>query len=360
MPPNHCLSAFAILAACNFQAAAAPAPSAPAFVAVHPAAVKLLGNFARAQVLVRECDAAGVVTDASIDFTRRAAYRVENPQVAKIDSHGRLTALANGATVVHVAVGGATKTAAVVVEGVVADPKIGFTEQVMPILSKAGCNAAACHASQYGKGFFKLSVFGYDPNEDYNAIVRYNAGRRVSVLNPEQSLFLTKPTAVVDHGGDRRIAPGSIEHEIIRRWIAAGAPRSAADAPIVSSLEVTPARRLGAKDFRQQLQVVAKYSDGVSRDVTAQAKYIAMDQSIARVDFGGEMHAVASGQAPVLVRFEGQAAISLVVVPRDGGAANVDLTGFDPNHVVDKFAAAKFREQGVQPSAVCDDAAFVR
>ncbi|MGL5096813.1 MAG: DUF1549 domain-containing protein, partial [Planctomycetia bacterium] len=135
---------------------------------------------------------------------------------------------------------------------------------------------------------------------------------------------------------------------------------SAADAPIVSSLEVTPARRLGAKDFRQQLQVVAKYSDGVSRDVTAQAKYIAMDQSIARVDFGGEMHAVASGQAPVLVRFEGQAAISLVVVPRDGGAANVDLTGFDPNHVVDKFAAAKFREQGVQPSAVCDDAAFVR
>src|SRR5579859_2962662 len=100
----------------------------------------------------------------------------------------------------------------------------------MPILSKAGCNAGACHASQYGKGGFKLSVFGFDPDQDYHAITRDSFRRRVSFFNPEESLVLLKPTLGMPHEGGRRLVKGSADYEILRRWIAAGAPRPPSDA----------------------------------------------------------------------------------------------------------------------------------
>src|SRR5262249_30618203 len=186
--------------------------------------------------------------------------------------------------------------------------------QVMPILAKAGCNAGACHASQYGKGGFKLSVFGYAPDEDHFAIVRDRMGRRVSFAEPAESLFLLKPTAAVPHGGGRRFETGSVDYQVLKHWIASGAPGPVGKALQVIGLTVTPARRVGSVGLIQQLQVVANYSDGSKRDVTAWARYDSMDEAVLRVSPQGVVQTVGKGQGAAMVRFEGQAQLAQVVV----------------------------------------------
>jgi hypothetical protein len=113
---------------------------------------------------------------------------------------------------------------------------VGFPEHVMPILAKAGCNAAACHASQYGKGGFKLSVFGFSPDDDHQAIVREGMGRRINPLDPGRSLILLKPTLGVPHEGGRRLDPASPDYALLRDWIAVGAPKAAGPAPTVTAI----------------------------------------------------------------------------------------------------------------------------
>ena len=112
----------------------------------------------------------------------------------------------------------------VVVKDIVTLPIVSYSRDVVPIISKAGCNMGACHASQYGKAGFKLSVFGYEPTQDYAAIVRDRSERRVNFLEPEQSLFLKKPTLQVPHGGGRRMKVGSTEYQTLVAWIASGGP----------------------------------------------------------------------------------------------------------------------------------------
>ena len=40
---------------------------------------------------------------------------------------------------------------------------VSFRHDVMPVLSRAGCNQGACHGNLNGKGGFKLSLRGEDP-----------------------------------------------------------------------------------------------------------------------------------------------------------------------------------------------------
>src|SRR4051812_49243842 len=76
---------------------------------------------------------------------------------------------------------------------------VNYERHIVPLLSKLGCNAGACHGSSQGKGGFTLSLFGHDPETDYVAIVRDSMGRRISRSNPDLSLILQKPTASVPH-----------------------------------------------------------------------------------------------------------------------------------------------------------------
>jgi hypothetical protein len=293
----------------------------------------------------------------SEDLTHRAAYSSSDPAVAAVDAGGRLLAVADGEATIAVALDGVTRAVPVRVEGVAGGPPVSFLRDVLPVLSKAGCNSGACHASQYGKGGFKLSVFGFDPAADRQAIVRDEMGRRIDALRPDQSLLLLKPTMAVPHGGNRRLEPGSTDYQVLRTWIEEGAPGPATDEPAVTGIAVTPPSRVGPTGLTQQLQVVATYSDGTTRDVTAWAKFDSMDESVATVTPQGRYQAVGRGQAPVMVRFEGQAAVSLVVVPLADG---VELAGWVDQNFVDTHAAAKFRELGIEPSPPCDDATFLR
>lgn len=330
--------------------------SAADFV-VNPAKIELKEQFARTQLVITQSDPQGAVTPQSLDLTLQAKFTSADPSVVTVSPAGSLLAMKNGQTQVTVTVGESNRVVDVVVTGIEPTAKVSFNEHVLPILSKNGCNAGACHASQHGKGGFILSVFGYAPDQDRAAIVRDRQQRRVNFLEPEQSLLLLKPTMAVPHGGSRKLEKGSIDYQYLVSWIAAGAPGPAADAPKVTGLTVHPAHRVGEAGFQQQLRVEATYSNGAVRDVTHWAKFDSLDDAVVSVTSTGLVTAKGRGQAPAMVRFEGQAAISMVVVPF---ANSTDLSQFAENNFIDKFAADKFRELGITPSGLCDDATFLR
>src|SRR3954447_6933354 len=128
---------------------------------------------------------------------------------------------------------------AAVVVAAAAEP-VRFERDVMAVLSKAGCNLGACHGNFNGKGGFRLSLRGEDPAADYAALLRQVDQRRVNLLDPEASLILQKPTGQVVHQGGLRFNRESLEYQILRDWIAAGAPPPDEKAPALARLQVTP------------------------------------------------------------------------------------------------------------------------
>ncbi|MCE9605679.1 MAG: DUF1553 domain-containing protein [Planctomycetia bacterium] len=324
---------------------------------VRPASITLRGNFDRGQLLVTELGPKGNVGEHSADLTQAAIYKSENGAVVSISSSGQLLAKSNGKAKISVTVGPRTEQVEVEVVGVLEKPAISFTREVTPILSKTGCNSASCHASQHGKGGFKLSVFGYAPDEDYRAMVRDWQGRRVDLVEPEKSLIFMKPLLQVPHGGNKRLDKSSIEYQTLAAWLSGGAPAPNSKEAKVTGIAVTPVARVGALGFTQQFRVEATYSDGATRDVTALAKYDSMDEGTASVGPTGLAKVFGKGQAPIVVRFEGQAQAVVVTVPYGD---KTELKGWKNNNFIDELAATKFREVGIEPSGLCDDATFVR
>src|SRR5579871_3283032 len=99
------------------------------------------------------------------------------------------------------------KTPAPVSDGARNPAEWSFRNQVIPILTKVGCNSGACHGALAGKGGLKLSLRGYDPDADYFVLTRQALGRRIDKMEPTRSLFLLKPTMAslddkpISHGG---------------------------------------------------------------------------------------------------------------------------------------------------------------
>ncbi len=144
-------------------------------------------------------------------------------------------------------------------------PPVTFERDVEPILTRAGCNAGACHGKARGQNGFALSLLGFDPAHDYEAIVKEAGGRRVSRLMPADSLLLGKATARLPHGGGLRLAPGTSGYETVLRWIAAGMPRTPSDAPRVERIAVEPTERTLKRAESFALRVTAHYHRRVGR-----------------------------------------------------------------------------------------------
>ena len=99
-------------------------------------------------------------------------------------------------------------------------PVLDFTNDVMPLISRLGCNQASCHGSVQGKGGLSLSLFGGAAADDYAALTRLPPGRRVNLVEPEKSLLLAKATATIPHGGGQKVPGGSADYDVLRTWIA--------------------------------------------------------------------------------------------------------------------------------------------
>src|SRR5205814_2023766 len=163
------------------------------------------------------------------------------------------------------------------------EKKLNFVNDIMPILSRAGCNAGACHAKAAGQNGFKLSVFAYDPKSDFRMIVKDSRDRRIFAAAPEESLFLKKPTMTIEHGGGLRLKKNSDAYRQLLKWIEQGMPYSSPGDPTLSSVEVTPKERVSPKHSKQALKVLAKYSDGSTRDVTNLASFTCNEKEIAAI-----------------------------------------------------------------------------
>src|ERR1700680_4877827 len=129
---------------------------------------------------------------------------------------------------------------AVAVSAQAAD-KVTFLRDVAPILNKVGCTSGTCHGAAKGKNGFKLSLRGYDPEFDYQALLYDLSGRRFNRADPGRSLMLTKPTQEVAHGGGLRIEPESPYYKTIYNWIAQAVPFGDPAKDRVDRIEMQPA-----------------------------------------------------------------------------------------------------------------------
>src|SRR5207237_8935402 len=96
------------------------------------------------------------------DMSRPATDAVSSDKVAVVDAQGVLRAAGDGKATVAVKAGGLTVEVPVTVKGVAADEPVSFSREVVPLLTRAGCNAGSCHGAALGRGGFRLSLFGFD------------------------------------------------------------------------------------------------------------------------------------------------------------------------------------------------------
>jgi hypothetical protein len=333
------------------------ASAADAKLVAQPAEVKLQGNFARAQLVTVEAEAVDKISRSSNDVTALAKYESSDSAIVTVNPAGQLRAVKDGEAKIKVTHGSQQIEVPVTVSGISELPSVSYLEQIRPILAKNGCAMAACHAAQHGQGGFKLSVFGFEPDKDRAAMARDSIGRRVSMVDPENSLLLLKPTMQTPHGGGKRLEKDSVDYQMLVAWIRGGAAAPAKAENMVTKLHVFPKERLGTVGMSQQLRVEAEYADGQRHDVTHWAKFDSLDDGIANVTREGLVTTIGKGQGGVMIRFEGQADTTLFVIPY---ADKVELAGWQNNNQVDELAANKFRELGIEPSALCDDATFLR
>ena len=167
---------------------------------------------------------------------------------------------------------------------------INFKNQIVPIFTKLGCNSGGCHGKASGQNGFKLSLLGFYPEDDYEFLVKESRGRRLFPTSPGESLLLLKPSGRSPHGGGKRMDVGSYEYRMLSRWIEQGMPYGSETDPAVVKIECQPAGRVMERGSKQQITVIAHYSDGTTEDVTRMALFEANDTEMAEasIDRPGE------------------------------------------------------------------------
>ena len=235
-----------------------------------------------------------------------------------------------------------------------------FRNEVLPILSKAGCNTGGCHGALAGKGGFRLSLFGYNPEADWLTMTRESRGRRVELSDPGASLLLLKPTAALRHKGGRRLEAGSEDYRIMAEWITAGCPPPRAEDAKLSALEISPAESVLAKGAVQTLSVKAKYSDGKERDVTRWVKFTSADETVATVDAGGKVSVIGSGEGAVTAWFSSQIVIARVVSPFPQAVPDEVYATAPRASFIDDLVLEQLQKLRLKPSPAVEDATFVR
>jgi hypothetical protein len=236
-------------------------------------------------------------------------------------------------------------------------PRVSFVNEVVPILTRLGCNSGGCHGKAEGQNGFKLSLFGFEPAEDYGYLVREAFGRRVSMQVPAQSLLLLKAVGTIPHGGGKRLDASSPYYATLLRWIEQGAPGAGKDDPVVQRIEVQPRETMLPRGGKQQLTVTAHLSDGSKRDVTALARFDSNQTDLADVSASGLVEAgQLPGSAAIMVRYQDHVDVFRALIP-----LGVPVTRLPPvRNFIDEHVFAQLRKLGLPPSDLADDATFLR
>jgi hypothetical protein len=330
-----------------------PAGSQVTGLDVQPPRIVLTGKYESAQLVVTAKLASGEIADV----TRIAKLNVSG-DIAELTPLGQVKPLRNGLGGVQVALSGIAVTVPLEIREMKDVQAVSFIKDVNPVMTKLGCNAGTCHGAKDGKVGFKLSLRGYDPLYDVRSLKDDLAGRRLNVASPDDSLMLLKSTAGVPHEGGQRTKVGEKYYEIIRAWIADGAKLDL-EVPRVTKIDVFPkdpvVQQVGAK---QQVRIVATYSDGRQRDVTAEAFVESGNGDVAKSNEAGLVETFRRGEAPLLARYEGAYAATTLTVMGDRSG----FTWEQPEvwGRIDELVAAKWERMKIQPSGVCSDNEFLR
>ncbi len=292
------------------------------------------------------------------DVTREVHFDVQPLDRAGVDSTGQVTAQGEGEvsiTAIHPEAG--TATIQVRVEHFDEDLPINFANEVVPLFTKHGCNGGGCHGKASGQNGFRLSLLGFEPLEDYEFLIKEGRGRRLFPAAPERSLLLMKSTAQLPHGGGQRLDLDSAPYRVLHRWISQGMPLGADTDPVTVGIDVFPKTRVMPPGSRQQLAVIARYSDGTTRDVTRMARLESNDAEMAEVSPTGWMTTYdQSGTVAVMCTFQGHVDVFRATLPL--GQAITHLP--EPSNYVDNLVNAQLQRLGLPPSEVCDDGTFLR
>ena len=297
----------------------------------------------------------------TFDYTRQAIYVSSDPKIATVTSEGVVRPKGNGVATITANFGDYKVSAKATIVGHGVEPMVSFRNQVLPILTKHGCNSGGCHGKQLGQNNFKLSLLGFDTEFDFNALVKEARGRRLMPASPDNSLLLLKAIGAVPHGGGKRMKADMPEYELLRRWIQQGSPPGSKNDPEVVRIETFPKARVVGLQARQQILVTAFYSDGTSRDCTHEAQFKSNELNLANVDEAGLIQTDEStGDTSVMARYMGQVDVCNLSIPQTEIPSGVPVVKVPKNNYVDELVQAKWKQLRITPSPLADDATFLR
>ena len=292
------------------------------------------------------------------DVTDRAAITISPGKAAALQKPFTLIPILDGAEQVKAAYAGHTAVADVSVENTMHHTPISFTNDMVPLFTKIGCNQGTCHGAASGQGGFHLSLRGYDPAFDWEQIVKENDGRRVDTQHPEASLVYRKPSGELSHGGGVRLPAGSAERALMLSWLLDGMPKPD-DKVTLTDIIVSPTERmLPRPGMTQQILVSATYSDGTTRDVTQMSRFSSNDDSVAAVTPDGQVTAKSGGEAAIMVQYGALVKAPRIMVPI--GQTAVLKSELPANNFIDDAVFEKIAQLRVHPSGLCTDPEYIR
>jgi Protein of unknown function (DUF1553)/Protein of unknown function (DUF1549) len=239
-----------------------------------------------------------------------------------------------------------------------ASARVDFRNDLVPVFTKHGCNAGACHGAAIGRGGFKLSLYGGDPESDFEAIVRQVSGRRVNLSKPDESLIVLKPAEYVEHGGGSVFDDDSESAQLLIDWIKQGAGNESRRN--LTRVEITPKKHV-AKSLGESvaLRAVAHYSDGTSRDVTRWTIFKAEDTSAVELDSeSARSRVLRRGRHIVVARYLSEVVPIEMVVPLTD--SKVNLAAESRNNFIDEEILKSLAVLGLPPAPIVDDTTFLR
>ncbi|GAC1464544.1 MAG: DUF1549 domain-containing protein [Isosphaeraceae bacterium] len=279
--------------------------------------------------------------------------------MATIDASGYLKVQAPGPAKIRALFQGTEASADLLIVGK-SDRPWDFGQDIVPILTRAGCNTGACHGRAEGQNGFHLSLFGYDTQGDYQTISRDAGGRRLSRAAPAESLLIGKASGRIAHGGGPRVLPGTDNYRTLVDWASDGAPEVRGKIHgALNGLQVEPADIRLDEPGPQQLRVLARYADGHLRDVTRLASYKVGDDSTVTITPEGKAHLLRRAEADLVVRYQSQvvsARLATIINP----GLDYDFAGLKPTHFIDQELYKRLASLKVPPSPAASDATFLR
>jgi Protein of unknown function (DUF1549)/Protein of unknown function (DUF1553) len=235
--------------------------------------------------------------------------------------------------------------------------RVEFLRDIAPILDRGGCSGAGCHGKFGGRGGFQISLMTLSPEDDYDPIVTGGRGRRIDFDHPERSLLLVKATGGLDHAGGPRFEVGSPYYNTILNWIKQGAPFDAKD-PRLVSLQISPDKTVFKKTGdKQQIKVIATYTDGSKRDVTAQSVFMSSNSAVLSVDTKGLVSVQRWGGGSVMARYLGTITPSFFTLPQVRKGPYPDTP---TNNIIDKLVVENLKRLNIVQSNLSTDNEFLR